>query len=80
MKKRVTNDDVAKFIGETATKIRDELDYDYRVAKSQMWIAEKDFLETLDQKQRDLYYDLCKKKDLVLKLEKDFCSIIESLK
>ena len=36
MKKKVTNDDIAKLIGEVAQKIRDEMDYDFRVAQSQM--------------------------------------------
>ena len=41
MKKKVTNDDVAEVIGEIAEKIRSDMDYDYRVAESQMYIAEK---------------------------------------
>ena len=63
MKKKVTNDDVAKLIGEVAQQIRDEMDYDFRVAQSQMWIAENDLIDSLDENQKKLYEDFRKKRE-----------------
>ena len=63
MKKRVTDEDVAKAIGERAEQIRSEMDYEFRVAMSQMWIAEKDFIATLDKEQMKLYSEFEKKRE-----------------
>ena len=63
MKKKVTNDEVAKAIGKLAEEIRSEMDYDFRVAQSQMWLAENDLVDTLDEKQKVLYNDFCEKRN-----------------
>ena len=63
MKKRVTDEDVAKAIGDMAEHIRSEMDYEFRVARSQMWIAEKDFIETLNEEQLKLYSEFEKKRE-----------------
>ena len=41
MKKKVSDQDVARFIQQIADKLLGEMDYDLRVAESQMDIAEK---------------------------------------
>lgn len=63
MKKKITNEEIGNAIGKMAEKIRDEMDYDFRVAQSQMWIAENDLVESLDEKQRKLYDDFYKKRE-----------------
>ncbi len=63
MRKKVTNDEVGKVIGQTAEKIREEMDYEFRVAQSQMWIAEKDFIDCLNDKQKEQYQEYCKKRN-----------------
>jgi hypothetical protein len=63
LKKRVTDEDVAKAIGDMAEQIRSEMDYEFRVAMSQMWIAEKDFIETLNEEQMKLYSEFEKKRE-----------------
>ena len=71
MKKRVTNDDVAKFIGETADKVRLELENELKKALSQMWIEENEFLETLTKSQREAYYKLLEKQKIICKWQNE---------
>ena len=71
MKKKVTNDDVAKVIGKLADEIRSDLDYDFRVAQSQMALAENDLVETLDEKQKALYDDFCQKREKFFAIAKE---------
>ncbi|MBE7068515.1 MAG: hypothetical protein E7381_04350 [Clostridiales bacterium] len=71
MKKKVTNDDVAQAMGKIAEHIRDEMDYELRVAESQMWIAENDLLDSLDEKQQQLYVDFRDKRDYFFALAKE---------
>lgn len=63
MRKKVTNDEVGKVVEQVAEKIRDEMDYEFRVAQSQMWIAEKDFIECLNEEQKEKYQEYCKKRN-----------------
>ena len=51
-----------------AEKIRDDMDYDFRVAQSQMWIAENDLADSLDEKQKELYNDFREKRDLFFQI------------
>ena len=55
MKKKATNEEISKKIGEMANQVRDEIDYEFRVAYSQMCLAENDLYESLDEEQRKLY-------------------------
>lgn len=71
MRKKVTDEEVGKFIGELADKIRSEMDYDFRVAQSQMWIAEKDLVETLDERQQVLYLEFCQKRSAFIDIAKE---------
>ena len=61
--KRITNDEVAMALGKMADRIRRDMDYDFRVARSQMWIAEKDLIDSLNDEQRTLYDDYRCKRD-----------------
>lgn len=63
MKKKVTNENVAEVIGKIADKIRSDMDYDYRVARSQMYVAENDLVNSLDKNQLELYNDFKKKRE-----------------
>ena len=62
MKKKFTNEEIGQIIGKIAEKIREEMDYDFRVAKSQMQLAEKELAESLNDEQLKLYNDYCEKR------------------
>ena len=55
MKKKITNEQVEQFIKKLAQDLRDEMDYDFRVAQGQMWLAENDLINSLDQNQLKLH-------------------------
>ena len=63
MKKKVDNEQVEKFIAMMAEKIRDEMDYDFRVAQGQMYIAENDLVDSLNENQYNLYKDYAQKRE-----------------
>lgn len=64
MRKKVTNDDVAKAIGEMAEQIRSEMDFELRVAEGQMGLAETDLVYTFNDEQKKLYEDFCQKRKI----------------
>ena len=70
MKKKVTNEEVGKAIGKMAEAVRSEMDYDLRVAESQMAIAEIDLVSSLNEEQKKLYDNFCKKKGRVFQFGK----------
>ena len=71
MKKKVTNDEVGEIIGKIAEKVRDDMDYEFRVAQSQMWIAENDLVDSLQESQYDLYRDYCEKRNNFFKIAQE---------
>ena len=71
MKKKFTNEEIGQLIGKMAEKIRDEMDYEFRVAQSQMWIAEKDLVDTLSEEQYELYRVYSEKKNYFYKIAKE---------
>lgn len=71
MKKKVTNEQVEQAIGKMAENIREGLDYDFRVAQSQMWIAENDLVDALDEKQHELYKEYSEKRNTFFKIAKE---------
>ena len=72
MRKKVTNDDIGQAIGKIAEKIRDNLDYQFRVAQSQMWIAENDLIDSLEtDEQKKLYLDFAEKKNEFFRIAKE---------
>lgn len=68
MKKKVTEEEVGQIIGKIAEKIRDDLDYEFRVAQSQMWIAENDLIDALDETQHELYRSYSEKREFFYKI------------
>lgn len=71
MKKKVTNEEVAEAIGKIAEKVRDDMDYEFRVAQSQMWIAENDLVDSLNESQHALYKDYSEKRNTFFKIAKE---------
>ena len=71
MKKKITNEEVGKVLGELADKIRSEMDFDFRVAYGQMGIAENDLVDTFDENQKKLYKDFCEKRETFYNLAKE---------
>ena len=70
MKKKVTNEEVAKFIGEVADQLREEMDQEISVAQSHMWEAEKQLILSLSREQYELYREFAKKRDVYHQLAK----------
>ena len=62
MRKKVTENEVAKLIDAVAQKVREEMDFDYRVAESQMGIAEQQLYRSLNDQQKELYNNFVKKR------------------
>jgi hypothetical protein len=71
MKKKITNEEVGQVIGEMAEKIRSDMDYEFRVAESQMWIAENDLVDALNETQHELYRDYCEKRNTFFRIAKE---------
>ncbi len=71
MKKKITNEEVGQVIGELADTIRRELDFDFRVAQSQMWMAENDLIDALDEKQYEVYENYRDKREAFFKIAKE---------
>ncbi len=71
MKKQVTNEEIGEVIGKVAEKIREDLDYEFRVAQSQMWIAENDLVDALDEKQHEAYRKYAEKRETFFKIAKE---------
>ena len=61
-KRKITEEQLTQFISKMAEYVRDEMDYDFRVAQSQMGIAEKDLVNTFNDNQKMLYDDFCQKR------------------
>lgn len=70
MKKKFTNEEVGQVIGTMADKIRSDMDYEFRVAQSQMWIAENDLVDALDESQHELYRNYSEKREHFFKIAK----------
>ncbi len=71
MKKREANEKVVEFIGETATKIRTELEEELKMAKTQMINAETKLLKGLTEEQKQLYADVLKFSRICDRIETD---------
>ena len=71
MKNKVTNDNVAEFVGETATNIRVELEEELINAKKLMIEAETKLLEGLTEEQKQLYADVLKFSRICDRIETD---------
>ena len=71
MKKKFTQEEVERVLEKMAEKVRDDLDYEFRVAESQMWIAENDLVDSLNESQHELYRDYSEKRNHFFQLAKE---------
>ncbi|MBQ8229851.1 MAG: hypothetical protein IJZ32_04065 [Clostridia bacterium] len=71
MKKKCTNEEIGEVIGKIADKIRSDMDYEFRVAQSQMWIAENDLVDSLKGEQQELYRDFAEKREAFFAIAKE---------
>ena len=71
MRKKVTNEEVGQIIEKVADKIRSDMDYEFRVAQSQMWIAENDLIDALEEKQHEAYRNYAEKREAFFKIAKE---------
>ena len=71
MKKKVTDEEVGKIIEKIAEKIRSDMDYEFRVAQSQMWIAENDLIDALEEKQYEAYRNYAEKREAFFQIAKE---------
>ena len=79
MKKQVTNEEIGQVISKTAEIIRDDMDYAFRVAQSQMWIAENDLVDALDEKQHEAYRNYAEKREEFFKIAKSCEKILKKV-
>lgn len=68
MKKKVTNEEVGQLLSQFAEDVCDDMDYEFRVAQSQMWIAENDLVDSLNEKQKELYKEFAEKRNDFFKI------------
>ena len=71
MKEKITNEKVGQIIDKVAEKIRTDMDYEFRVAQSQMWIAENDLVDSLNEKQHELYRNYSEKREAFFKIAEE---------
>ena len=71
MKKKVTNEEVGEILGKIAEKVRDDMDYEFRVAQSQMWIAENDLVDALTEDQHEVYRNYNEKRNVFFQIAKE---------
>ena len=71
MKKKITNEDIGEIICKIAEKVRAEIDFDFRVAKSQMCLAENDLVDSLNDEQKKLYMIFKEKRDIFYEIAKE---------
>ena len=71
MKKKITDDNIGKIIGKIAERVREEMDFDFRVAQSQMCQAENDLVESLNEDQKQLYKIFKEKREIFYEIAKE---------
>ena len=72
MKKKITNEEVGKFIGKIANKIREDLDNELRIANSHLYLIEDQLIKTFDENQKILFKEYLEKQERVLKIKSEF--------
>ncbi|MBQ4098402.1 MAG: hypothetical protein IJC72_03740 [Clostridia bacterium] len=66
MRKRATKAEQAALIEELADKIRKEMDEEFLKRQVEMWAAEATLVASLDERQKALYEDFRKKREIVV--------------
>ena len=74
-RKKPTNEDVGKFIEDTVEQIRSEMWRDFVIAQNDMKFAKQDFLDSLDEKQKALFYKYQEKKEEFLRIAGEYYKI-----
>ncbi|MBE5756964.1 MAG: hypothetical protein E7342_04095 [Clostridiales bacterium] len=70
--KKITNEEIGEIIGKMAQEVRSKMNYEFNVARSQMWIVENDLVKTFSAEQKKLYDDFVEKRN-------DFYSIASEI-
>ena len=63
MKKKLTNEEIAQFIGKIADQVRDEMDNDLARTYGHMCVAETDLADTFNKEQKERYEDFCQNRE-----------------
>lgn len=71
MRKKVTDEEIAKIIGELADRLRSEMDHEFGVAISHMWLAERELVDSLNPEQLKLFEEYSEKRDLCAQLARE---------
>lgn len=66
MRKRATKAEQAALIEELADKIRKEMDEEFLKRQVEMWAAEATLVASLDERQKALYEDFRKKREILV--------------
>lgn len=74
-RKKATNEDVGKFVEDVIEKIRSELWQDFAIAENDMRFAEQDLLESLNEKQLELFRKYQEKKEEFLRIAGEYYKI-----
>ena len=63
MRRKVANEEVKKILKNAVDEIHKELDSEFKVAQAIMYVAEDELVKSLDENQRVLYNEFCKKRE-----------------
>lgn len=64
MRKKVTEEKVEEVFKELVNDVQSGMDYEFRVAQGQMWLAENELIASLDAKQLELYNEFAEKRKI----------------
>lgn len=64
MERRLTDEEIGKAIGALAEKVKLEMDFELKVAKSEMMYAENELFLTLNEEQKKLFDVYRKRKEI----------------
>lgn len=64
MERRLTDEEIGKAIGVLAEKVKLEMDFELKVAKSEMIIAENELFLSLNEEQKKLFNIYRKRKEI----------------
>ena len=68
MRKKITEEKVEEVFKEFVENVQSEMDYEFRVAQGQMWLAENELIASLDKKQLELYNEFAEKRTVFYKI------------
>ena len=62
-KKKLTEEQIGEVIGKLADEVRSQIDFDFRVKRGHMHLAENDLVNTFTPEQMALYKEYCEKRE-----------------